>query len=98
MACWPPGVVNDNSKSGTPEILAVNAIVPDTNAESNRPEGAIVTLSDSMISTYSSLDVWRTPGRLHGIAGPWDALAAASDCFRGLEDPSVGVDVLPKDY
>ena len=93
-ACWPPGVDNDSSRSGTPDIFAVNAMVPDTSAESNLPEGAIVTLSDSMMSTYNSLDVCRTPGRLQGIAGPWDALAAASDCFRGLEDPSVGVDVL----
>jgi hypothetical protein len=28
------------------------------------------------------------------MAGPWDALAAASDCFRGLVDPKVGVEVL----
>ena len=72
----------------------MNAIVPDTNADSNRPEGAIVTDRDSITSTYSSLDVCRTPGRRQGIAGPWFALAVANDCLRGLVDPMVGVDAL----
>lgn len=72
----------------------MNAMVPDTNADSSRPEGAIVTERDSMMSTYSSLEVCRTPGRRQGMAGPCDALPAARDCLRGLVDPSVGVDVL----
>lgn len=89
-ACWPPGAVNDRSKSGTPDNLAVKAIVPDTNAESNRPDGAMVTDSDSIMSTYSSFEVWRTPDFLQGIAGPW----ARVDDTDGLEVPSVGVDEL----
>jgi hypothetical protein len=69
-------------------------MVPETKAESNLPEGAIVTDRDSIMSTYSSFEVCRTPERRQGIAGPWDALAAASDCFRGLVVPSVGVEAL----
>lgn len=50
------------------------------------------------MSTYSSLNVCRTPGRLHGIAGPCAAAlaaaAVANDCFRGFDGPGDGDDVL----
>lgn len=91
IACCPPGVVNDRSRSGTPDILAVNAIVPETSAERRRPEGAIVTESDSTISTYISLDVCRTLGLLHKIAGPWEA-ADDSGGFRELGPPNDGAE------
>lgn len=77
IALWPPpGVVRHSKRSGTPEILAVKAIVPDTSADKIRPDGAIVTDNVSIMSTYSSFDVWRTPGRRHGMAGPEAAAAA----------------------
>jgi hypothetical protein len=66
----PPGALNVSSRSGIPDIFAVNAIEPDETAEMGLPEGARVTEIFSRISTYSSFEVWRTFGRLHGIAGP----------------------------
>ena len=65
----------------------MNAIVPETSAESRRPEGAIVTESDSTISTYNSLDVCRTLGLLHRIAGPWEA-ADDNGGFKELGPPN----------
>ena len=66
----PPGAVNTKSKSGTPDILAVNAIEPCDRADMGRPEGAKITDRFSMISTYNSLEVCRTLDLRHGIAGP----------------------------
>lgn len=72
----------------------MRAIVPDTKAESNRPEGAMVTDKVSTISTYSSLDVCRTLGLLHGIAGPCVAKDDDNGGFNALGPPNVGVDDL----
>lgn len=93
IPCGPAGVVNVNKRSGTPDTLELNAIVPIALAESIRPDGAMVTDRFSIISTYSSLDVWRTPGLRHGIAGPEAALAGD---LPGNDAPSVGEDVLIK--
>ena len=86
-------------RSGTPETFAVQAIVPDANAERSRPDGAIVTESVSMISTYISLEVWRTPGRRHGIAGPRAELALGfGNCgLSGLSDAVLGEAALCRD-
>lgn len=65
----PPGAVSERRISGTPEILAVNSMEPVARAEMGRPEGEDITCSDSKMSTYSSLEVWRTFGRRHGIDG-----------------------------
>lgn len=69
-------------------------MVPDTSADSSRPDGAIVTESDSIMSTYNSFDVCRTPAFLHGIAGPCGIFEDDNGVFRGLEGPSIGVDDL----
>lgn len=89
IVCWPPGAVKDTSKSGTPDNLAVKAIVPSTRADNNRPEGAIVTESDSIMSTYSSFEVCRTPAFLQGMAGPWFT-AEDIDGFNGFGGPKEG--------
>lgn len=49
--CFPEGDERIRRMSGTPEILAVNAIVPCENADKGRPEGAIVTERVSTRST-----------------------------------------------
>jgi hypothetical protein len=72
----------------------VNAIVPDTRAESNLPEGAIVTDRLSMMSTYISFEVCRMPGRRQGNAVDAAAALAASVCFKGFVEESPGDDVL----
>jgi hypothetical protein len=41
-------------------------MLPFARAESGRPEGAMVTESVSTMSTYSSLEVWRTFARRQG--------------------------------
>ena len=84
--------------SGTPEIFAVNAIVPETNADKSLPDGAIVTDNVSIISTYSSLEVCRTPGRRHGMAGPVAArdVALFVCIFSGFNGAIPGEDVLQK--
>jgi hypothetical protein len=61
MLVWPPGALRDKRRSGTPEILAVNTMEPYASAEIAFPDGAIVTERDSIMSTYNSLEVWRTP-------------------------------------
>lgn len=70
----------------------MHAIVPEANAESSLPEGAIVTERVSIISTYISFDVWRTPGRRHGIAGPKaDVALGLGNCdLSGLSDAVLG--------
>lgn len=70
----------------------MHAIVPEANAERSRPEGAIVTDSVSIISTYISFEVWRTPGRRHGIAGPRAEVALGlGNCgLSGLSDAVLG--------
>lgn len=55
--------------SGVPEILAVKRIEPVARAEIGRPEGDEMMCRDSRMSTYSSLEVWRTFGRRQGIEG-----------------------------
>ena len=65
----PDGVERFNNRSGTPDILAVNAMVPLANAAKGLPDGAKVTVSVSTRSTYSSLEVCRTFARRHGRAG-----------------------------
>lgn len=65
-----PGADRVKSRSGMPEILAVNSIDPAIRADIKRPEGARMTERLSTISTYNSFDVCRTLERLHGIAGP----------------------------
>lgn len=60
------------------------------------PDGAKVTDSDSTISTYSSLEVCRIPGRLQGIAGAFPALGVgteANEDFSEFEDPGVAPDL-----
>lgn len=49
--CLPDGVERVNSRSGTPEIFDVHAIVPFANAANGLPDGASVTESVSMRST-----------------------------------------------
>lgn len=51
IACCPAAVDKLRTSSGTPDISAVKAMVPDTSAASTRPDGAIVTERDSTIST-----------------------------------------------
>jgi hypothetical protein len=72
--CLPDGVERFNSRSGTPEILDVHAIVPFANAANGLPDGARVTNSVSITSTYSSLDVCRTFALLQGSAGVFAAV------------------------
>lgn len=81
-----------SKRSGTPETFAVHAIVPEANAESSLPDGAIVTERVSIISTYISFDVCRTPGRRHGIAGPKaDVGLELGNCgLSGLSDAVLG--------
>ena len=47
----PPGHPSCSNRSGTPDTLAVNAIVPFDIAERGRPEGAMMTCSVSTMST-----------------------------------------------
>lgn len=47
----PPGALSVRSRSGIPDILAVNAIEPDEIAEIGRPEGARIIETSSRIST-----------------------------------------------
>lgn len=91
--CLPEGVERFNSKSGTPEILDVKAIVPFANAAKGRPEGARVTDSVSTRSTYNSLDVCRTLARRHGNAGVFAAKLPDEDIADILE--LVGPDEKP---
>lgn len=51
IAVGPPGAVSERVRSGTPDILAVKSMLPEEMAERIRPDGAIVTFRDSMIST-----------------------------------------------
>lgn len=66
----PPGAESVNIRSGTPEILAVNAIDPLDRADSALPEGAKMTSRASTMSTYSSFEVCLTLDFRHGMAGP----------------------------
>ena len=66
----PPGADRFSRRSGTPEILAVKPIDPADIADRELPEGAIITESDSITSTYSSFDVCRTFDLRQGMAGP----------------------------
>ena len=66
----PPGAVSVSNRSGTPDILAVKAIVPFAMADNGLPDGAYMTESFSTMSTYSSLEVCLTFARRHGIAEP----------------------------
>jgi hypothetical protein len=47
----PPEAVRIRSKSGTPEILAVNKMEPLARADISRPEGVKIMERDSMMST-----------------------------------------------
>lgn len=51
MPVLPPGAVRVSSRSGTPDIFAVNAIVPLAMADNGRPDGAKTTDSFSTMST-----------------------------------------------
>lgn len=68
--CLPDGLVRFTVMSGTPDTLAVNAIVPFAKAASGLPEGARVTDKVSTTSAYISLEVCRTFARRHGSAVP----------------------------
>lgn len=68
----------------------MNAIEPLLLAEIGLPEGAKITETDSTMSTYSSFDVCRTLGRLHGIAGAFDAAEFAFRVAARLEGPRAG--------
>ena len=81
----PPEAESVRSRSGTPEILDVNAMEPLANAAKGLPEGASVTASLSTMSTYSSLLVWRTLARRQGIAGPVVAGLRENCCLRPPE-------------
>jgi hypothetical protein len=74
-------------------------MVPEANAESSLPDGAIVTDRVSIISTYISFDVCRTPGRRHGIAGPnADVALGLGNCgLSGFSDAVLGEAALSKD-
>lgn len=90
---WPPGAARESNKSGTPDTFAVKTIVPCTRAEIGLPEGAIVTDKDSTISTYSSLDVCRTPRRRQGMAGadaPFTCDGVVNEDFSEFEGPRIG--------
>lgn len=69
MLCLPDGLVRLSKMSGTPDTLAVNAIVPLANAANGFPDGASVTDSVSTTSAYNSFEVCRTLARLQGRAG-----------------------------
>lgn len=62
----PPAQPNWSMRSGTPETLAVNAMVPLATAAKGRPDGDRVTSSVSTMSTYISLLVCLTFALLHG--------------------------------
>lgn len=68
--CLPEGLVRLTVMSGTPDTLAVNAIVPFANAASGLPEGASVTDNVSTTSAYISFEVCRTFARRQGSAVP----------------------------
>lgn len=89
----PPGADTDRRISGMPEILAVKTIEPFARAEIGRPDGAQTTERDSTMSTYSSLEVWRTFDLRQGIE-VWLAKAGAGpgrrDEDREDEDPNAG--------
>lgn len=88
-APWmPPGQPSCNSRSGTPDTLAVKAIVPFAIADSGRPDGESVTSNVSTISTYISFDVCLTFALRHGIV----ELAGA-----GLVGPKLGLDLEPNE-
>jgi hypothetical protein len=90
MFCLPDGVERFNSRSGTPDIFDVKAIVPFAKAARGRPEGAKVTESVSTKSTYSSLEVCRTFALRHGKAGVFAAnepVEDMADIFEGAEKP-----------
>lgn len=82
--CLPDGLVRLTVMSGTPETLAVNAIVPFAKAASGRPEGARVTDNVSTTSAYNSFEVCRTFARLHGKAGVFDAIRVGGLEFEKL--------------
>lgn len=69
MLCFPDGLVRVNTTSGTPETLAVNAIVPFAKAANGLPDGASVTDNVSTTSAYNSFEVCRTFALLHGSEG-----------------------------
>ncbi len=93
MPSLPPDAERVSSKSGTPEILDVNAMDPFAKAARGLPEGARVTNRVSTMSTYSSLLVWRTFARRHGIAGPFDVGFRLSCCFKPPEGNKAGEDL-----
>ena len=90
MPNFPPDAERVSSRSGTPEILDVNAIEPFANAASGRPDGASVTESVSTMSTYSSLLVCRTFARRQGIAGPLVVELRLNCCFNSPCGVSAG--------
>ena len=93
MPSLPPDAERVSSRSGTPEILDVNAMDPFAKAAKGLPDGARVTNSDSTMSTYSSLLVWRTFARRHGIAGPLDVGLRLNCCFKPPEGKRAGDDL-----
>jgi len=91
----PPGAVRLSTKSGTPEIFAVNNTDPAARAEMGRPEGAKMTARFSIMSTYSSFEVCRTLALRQGIAGPLLRPAFALSCAARLfAGPRAGDDLL----
>ena len=72
--------------------------MPLASAEMTLPDGASITERDSTMSTYNSLEVWRTPGLRHGMAGPSAAGCVlgvgARDCFRVFDGPRAGEELL----
>lgn len=84
MLCFPEGLVRFNTTSGTPETLAVNAIVPFAKAANGLPDGARVTVKVSTISAYSSFEVCFTFALLHGSAGVFEAIREGALEFEKL--------------
>lgn len=71
----------------------MKAIDPFAKAANGLPEGARVTERVSTISTYSSLLVWRTLPRRHGIAGPL-VVALRLSCLIPPEGRRAGDELL----
>jgi hypothetical protein len=86
----PPGQPSCKRRSGIPETLDVKAMVPLASAERGRPLGAKVTESVSTISTYISLEVWRTFARRQGT-GEGAFATVGPRRGEGLEDSEKGV-------
>lgn len=85
MFRMPPGALSWRIRSGTPETLAVKAMVPNARAERGRPDGASVTERVSTMSTYNSLLVWRTLARRQGTGLLFVADGTRGTAGRGSE-------------